>query len=108
MRYQTALHLEKNSLEKLEAIGSGIGIRTPTNRVRVCRATVTLFLKICYISYATSIIIPDFSFLVNSYFKKLLLSSDSQIVAEEIELLSGAVYARYKAFGISLFKLGHR
>ena len=33
---------------------------------------------------------------------------DAQIVAEEIELLSGAVYARYTAFGISLFKLGHR
>ena len=25
-----------------EVFGSGIGIRTPTNRVRVCRATVTL------------------------------------------------------------------
>lgn len=27
--------------------GWGIGIRTPTNRVRVCRATVTQFPKIC-------------------------------------------------------------
>ena len=26
-----------------EVFGSGIGIRTPTNRVRVCRATVTQF-----------------------------------------------------------------
>ena len=62
MRYQTALHLEKNSLEKLEAFGSGIGIRTPTNRVRVCRATVTQF------GIAVYSIPPVFCF-VNSFFQ---------------------------------------
>ena len=99
---------KKQPRNGFEADGSGIGIRTPTNRVRVCRATVTLFLKICYISYATLIIIPDFLLFVNSYFKKLLLFSYSDVIAEKIELLSGSVYARHKAVGISLFKLGHR
>ena len=42
--YQTEPHLEIISLTKTcEAYGWGIGIRTPTNRVRVCRATVTQF-----------------------------------------------------------------
>ena len=36
--------------------GWGIGIRTPTNRVRVCRATVTQFPKIC-----NKVIIPQIS-----------------------------------------------
>ncbi len=33
--------------------GWGIGIRTPTNRVRVCRATVTQFPKIMNKIYYT-------------------------------------------------------
>ena len=39
------LHKQKSSIsnEILLFSGWGIGIRTPTNRVRVCRATVTLF-----------------------------------------------------------------
>ncbi len=34
-------------LSRFVDFGWGIGIRTPTNRVRVCRATVTQFPKIC-------------------------------------------------------------
>ena len=44
--------------------GWGIGIRTPTNRVRVCRATVTQFPKI-----GNKIIIPDFACLSRIFCK---------------------------------------
>lgn len=44
VRYQTALHLDlKTAPNKFGADGCGTRIRTQTNRVRVCRATLTQF-----------------------------------------------------------------
>ena len=54
-------------------IGWGIGIRTPTNRVRVCRATVTLFLNVyCLLLTAlqsTMYIIYHLVWFVNTFLK---------------------------------------
>ena len=47
--------IKKPRNKLFRGIGWGIGIRTPTNRVRVCRATVTQFRKI-----VTNNIIPHF------------------------------------------------
>ncbi len=50
--------------------GWGIGIRTPTNRVRVCRATVTQFPNIQLIPlYAVISIIPFFELLSSNFLK---------------------------------------
>ncbi len=54
------------SLSKLVDFGWGIGIRTPTNRVRVCRATVTQFPNILL---TTTIIFFKVRF-VKSYFAR--------------------------------------
>ncbi len=41
-------------------LGSGIGIRTPTNRVRVCRATFTQFRYLYMRSNGTHILLYSF------------------------------------------------
>ena len=56
---------KKHLCEMLLFSGWGIGIRTPTNRVRVCRATVTLF------PIAKSIIYI-LKRKVNTFFKNIL------------------------------------
>ena len=49
--------------------GWGIGIRTPTNRVRVCRATVTQFPNIKFCLHAALFIISFFSVMSSNFFK---------------------------------------
>ncbi len=51
-------------------IGWGIGIRTPTNRVRVCRATVTLFPNVTFM-WATDIYYTQLKENVNTFFAKI-------------------------------------
>ena len=51
--------------------GWGIGIRTPTNRVRVCRATVTLFPNVTRI-WATDIYYTQLNEKVNIFIDKFL------------------------------------
>ena len=46
VRYQTALHLEIKEPRITSGLWLWNRIRTPTNRVRVCRATVTPFLNV--------------------------------------------------------------
>ena len=57
--------LINKDLQGIFILGSGIGIRTPTNRVRVCRATVTQFRF-----FIAHTIIPIGESLVNSFFQK--------------------------------------
>ena len=53
------------SVRQQSFYGSRIGIRTPTNRVRVCRATVTQF----RISFITAFIIPKTKAIVNPFLR---------------------------------------
>ena len=59
------------STENGFCIGWGIGIRTPTNRVRVCRATVTLFPNVTRI-WATDIYYTQLNEKVNIFIDKFL------------------------------------
>ncbi len=60
---------KKTTSRNLSFFGWGIGIRTPTNRVRVCRATLTQFPNVKLRSFRTLNIIPRLFFLVNGVHK---------------------------------------
>ena len=60
------------------SVFSGIGIRTPTNRVRVCRATVTQY------RFTTIDIIAEVSLFVNSLFEIFLSFFVFYILSSEI------------------------
>ena len=70
--------IKKPRNKLFRGIGWGIGIRTPTNRVRVCRATVTPFLNVyCSLLQAVQstiyIIYYEVRF-VNTFLKKIKIS----------------------------------
>ncbi len=62
--------IKKRPAEASRFIGWGIGIRTPTNRVRVCRATVTLFPNVTRI-WATDIYYTQLFEKVNTFIEKI-------------------------------------
>ena len=62
--------VKEKALSFDKAIGWGIGIRTPTNRVRVCRATVTLFPNVTFL-WATDIYYTQLYGKVNTFFGKI-------------------------------------
>ena len=57
---------------RLSFFGWGIGIRTPTNRVRVCRATVTQFPNIWLFAFFSIIYYILFFGYVKLFLKKFL------------------------------------
>ena len=76
--HQTELHLEFTELSKLKSsldsssrpdIGCGTRIRTQTNRVRVCRATITQFrIEQQYLLYTKSKISQAFFIIFHLFF----------------------------------------
>ena len=66
-------------------IGWGIGIRTPTNRVRVCRATVTLFPNVTRV-WATDIYYTQFIGKVNTFLKKIFNFFSTKLSVQKLVL----------------------